>query len=101
MLACEGFGRFTFGFDPNSSFILTVSMHPEMIEKDHSSFFLIVSMLLVIAAYMKLVPLKRPFSIVYILFILLFSFISAKSMIGWSFPLSMVLNFIKLNILSC
>ena len=89
VLTCHGLGKFTLSIDPTSSFYLTVALHPELAESDHSGLFLFVTVALVFIASVGIIPLRSS-SVYLILFSILFGFTSAKASLGWAFPLSMV-----------
>ena len=63
-----------------------LSLHPELAES-HEAVFLILSGLLLSAAVLNIVPLKQPIS--RLLFLFAFSYCSARTLLGWAFPLAL------------
>jgi len=76
----------SFEIDPNSPTYLIVSLHPDLAE-NHNAVFLLLSSLLLVSAAINVIPVKQ--AIPRLLFLIVFSYCSARALLGWCFPLSL------------
>lgn len=86
LVASDALGPLSLHVDPSSPTYVVISLHPEL-ASDHSTFFLVLSALLAIAAALNILPVQKPLS--RLVFALVFAYCSAKALMGWAFPLSM------------
>mmetsp|Transcript_28966 Transcript_28966/g.29311 ORF Transcript_28966/g.29311 Transcript_28966/m.29311 type:complete len:1124 (+) Transcript_28966:147-3518(+) len=83
LVATEALGPLSFTIDRSSPTYIVLTLHPEL-SSDQTGMFLLLTALLVFLAVSNIFPIRKPIS--RIVFILLFSFCSAKALMGWAFP---------------
>ena len=79
----------TLRVDFNSPAYLVLALHPELADK-HQSAFLLLSCFLLAAVGAKMVPIKH--AVPRVLFLFVFSYCSARTLLGYGFPLAMSVN---------
>lgn len=84
LFACEGFG--VFSFDSHSGWHQVDDQH-SLLMRGHSQFFMIISVIMTVIAWMKeVISLKNSFSC--LLYSVIFGYVSSKAMMDWTFPIS-------------
>ena len=86
LVASETFGPLSFSIDPDSPTFFVIENHPEL-ASDHSGFFLILSVLMLVGAAVGVLPVRKAVS--RLLFILGFSYCAAHALMEWAFPLAL------------
>ena len=86
LLAVNALGAFNMSADPNSPVKMVLSLQPEM-TNESTGVYLILSLLLLLSAASGVFPVRKP--VPRLLFLLAFSYCSARASMGWFFPLHM------------
>lgn len=90
LIAAKALGVPTFSYNPSSSTFISIKLQTEIEGEQHSGVYLMISALLCMSTVFNVLAVKKP--IPRILFVLAFSYCSAKSLLSWAFPLSMSID---------
>lgn len=95
LLAYDAFSvLMSLSIDPTSVFFVTIAFADPVAERahaleinHHSGAYLLLSAVLVVLAFLGVVPLKQ--TLVYLAYAVLFTFICTNALLSWAFPLSL------------